>query len=331
MFRSLNRTETALTKPFLNLFVVVSMSTVLITGGTGLIGQALTKELLAKGYEVVILTRRSNSEKPVKHVSYAHWDLHKQTIDEAAIKMADYIVHLAGANVGDRRWTQKRKREIIESRTMSAALLVKALKEIPNKVKAIISASAIGWYGPDPVVPNPKPFVETDPPDTSFLGSVCQLWESSIAPVVEMGKRLVTFRPGIVLSNDGGAYAEFKKPLQFGIASILGNGKQVVSWIHIKDMVGLYIYALENEKLNGVYNAVSPQPVTNKRLIQTIAKEMKGFSIPATVPAFVLKTLFGEMSIEVLKSATVSNKKIEDTGYQFMFPGIEAAVKNLAG
>jgi uncharacterized protein len=305
------------------------MATVLITGGTGLIGQALTKELLAKGYEVTILTRDSRNQKTIKNLTYASWDLQQQTIDETAIKKANYIVHLAGANVGKGRWTDKRKKEIIESRTQSAALLAKGLKEIPNNVKAVISSSAIGWYGPDPVVPNPKPFIETDLHDNSFLGNTCEQWEAGIRAVMELNKRLIIFRTGIVLSNEGGAFAEFKKPLKFGIASILGNGQQVVSWIHVKDIVGIYIYGIENEKLNGIYNAVAPQPVSNKRLIQTMAKEKAGLAILAPVPAFVLKAMFGEMSIEVLKSATVSSKKIEDAGYSFLFPSIEGAVKNL--
>jgi uncharacterized protein len=306
------------------------MATVLITGGTGLIGQALTKELLSKGYEVIILTRNPNKEKQTaSQVSYVGWNLAAQTIDEKAIQKADYIVHLAGANVAGGRWTEKRKKEIVESRTKSGQLLVNALRKIPNKIKAVITASAIGFYGPDPIIPNPKPFVETDPADNSFLGRTCVQWESAIDPVIESGKRLVKFRTGIVLSNDSGAYAEFKKPLKFGIASVLGTGKQIVSWIHIKDIASLYLYAIENEKIEGVYNAVAPQPVSNKKLIETMAREKAGFSVTAHVPEFVLKTMLGEMSIEVLKSATVSSKKIEEAGYLFMFPSIEAAVKNL--
>lgn len=306
------------------------MARVLITGGTGLIGTALTKELLARGYEVTILTRNENKEQHVvENLSYAEWDIKKGTIDKQAIQQSDYVVHLAGANVGERRWTRRRKQEIVESRTMSAAVLVKALKEIPNKVKAVASPSGIGWYGPDPIIPNPRPFVETDPPDQSFLGKTCQLWETSIDPVRELGIRQVKFRTGFVLSNSGGAYAEFKKPLKFGVASVLGSGKQVISWIHINDIAALYVYAIENEKLHGVYNAVSPHPVSNRKLIQTMASEKHGFSITTAVPEFVLKAMLGEMSIEVLKSATVSSKKIEEAGYMFMFPSIEAAVKNL--
>lgn len=262
-------------------------------------------------------------------LSYAHWDIAQQIMDENAIRKADHIIHLAGANVAEKRWTKKRKKEIVDSRTKSGALLVKALKEMPNKVQTIISASAIGWYGPDPQIPNPKPFVETDAPENYFLGNTCDQWERSIWPVRDLGKRLVILRTGIVLSTNGGAYAEFKRPLRFGIATVLGNGKQVVSWIHINDIAGLYLYALENHHMQGIYNAVAPEPVSNKALILAMAKAKGGVAIPMPVPSFILKTVLGEMSVEVLKSATVSNEKITTAGYSFVFPNIKVAVENL--
>lgn len=305
------------------------MATVLISGGTGLIGSALSQQLIEKGYEVIVLTRQKNKTSPRRNLSYAHWDIKQQTIDETAFKKVDAIVHLAGANVGDKRWTASRKKEILESRTHSGRLLVKALTEIPNKVQAVISASAIGWYGPDSRIPNPHPFVESDPANNDFLGTTCQQWEQSILPVTELGKRLVIFRTGIVLSNKGGAYSEFKNPLKFGVASILGKGNQIISWIHINDIVNLYNYAIENHQLQGVYNAVAPEPVSNQQLILSMAKAKKGFYILIHVPAWGLKMLLGEMSIEVLKSATVSSKKIEAAGYQFLFPNIKTTVENL--
>lgn len=305
------------------------METVLITGGTGLIGKALTKELVTKGYRVIILTRRENKTASKGEIQYAHWDIEKQLLDKEAIWQADYIIHLAGANVADQRWMAKRKKEILESRTKTAGLLVRSLQEVSNKVKAVISSSAIGWYGADSVVPNPNPFIETDPPDNSFLGETCKAWEESIEPVQSLGKRLIKLRTGIVLSKEGGAYTAFKKPIKFGAASVLGNGKQVISWIHINDIVGAFVFALENEQMKGVYNAVAPQPVNNKRLITTMAAENGGIKIPIHVPEFALKALLGEMSVEVLKSATVSSKKIEEAGYVFQFPSIEAAIKNL--
>jgi uncharacterized protein (TIGR01777 family) len=304
------------------------MATVLIAGGTGLIGTALTRALVQKGYDVIILSR-SNKSSAQKKISYAVWDVNKQTIHEEAVKKADYIVHLAGANVGEKRWTTKRKKEIVDSRVDSGRLLAKALYEVSNKVKAVISSSAIGYYGPDAEIPNPQPFVETAPPHNNFLATTVVQWEAAIEPVKNLGKRLVLLRTGIVLSNEGGAYKEFKKPLQFGFASILGGGKQIVSWIHIDDLVRLYIEALENEKYNGVYNAVTPNPVSNKELIKEIARQTKQFYIAAKVPSFVLKTILGEMSIEVLKSTTVSAEKVQKQGFLFLYPTIHDAVTSL--
>jgi len=305
------------------------MAVVLITGGTGLVGKALSKVLLQKSYKVIILSRNTPVSTTAHGLSYAGWDIKNQKLDKTAISEVDYIIHLAGAGVAEKRWTKKRKQEIVNSRVQSSGLLVKALSEAPNKVKAVVSASAIGWYGEDPVVPNPSPFTEVSPADNGFLGSTCQLWENSIEPVMELGKRLVKLRIGIVLSKDGGALNEFIKPMQWGIASILGNGKQFISWIHIDDLVRLFISALEHEGMTGVYNAVAPQPVSNKKLVMELARARKKPFVPVIVPAFILKALLGEMSVEVLKSATVSSKKLIDSGFQFKYPGIAAAISSL--
>ncbi len=307
------------------------MTTVLITGGTGMIGNALTHALVERNYKVIILSREPVGQQPPSdNISCAAWNIAKQTIDSQAIQRADYIIHLAGAGVADKRWTKKRKQEIVDSRVKSGELLVKALQEIPNKVKALISASAIGWYGPDPLIPNPKPFTENDPSDGSFLGDTCKRWEESTDPLSQMGKRTVKLRTGIVLSKDGGALQEFEKPLKFGIAAILGNGRQVYSWIHIDDLVRLYISAIEDDNMRGVYNAVAPKPVANKELVLQLARMKKGnFFIPVYIPSFALKLALGEMSIEVLKSATVSCDKIHYSGFTFLYPAIEAALKEL--
>lgn len=307
------------------------MTTILLTGGTGLIGRALTEALLERNYKVIILTRQPGlKQQGNNNLSYAAWNLQKQTIDEEAVRKADYIINLAGAGVADKRWTKKRKQEIVDSRVKGGELIVKAVKEIPNNIKGVINASAIGWYGADPAISNSRPFAENDPADDEFLGDTCRQWEKSIDPVLDLGKRLVKLRTGIVLSNEGGALKEFKRPLRFGIAAILGNGKQVISWIHIDDLVRMYIAAIEDEKINGVYNAVAPQPVSNKTLAIQLAKISKGqFFIPVYVPSFVLKLVLGEMSIEVLKSATVSCDKIHQAGFVFQYPSLEAALQNL--
>lgn len=303
------------------------MATILISGGTGMIGSALTKALTEKGHNIIILTRKAKPEKG--NVAYKEWNIEKGTIDKDAIAQADYLIHLAGANVADGRWTEKRKKEIVDSRVKSGELLVKSLGEIPNNVNAVISASAIGWYGADPRVPNPKPFVETDTADDSFLGHTSKLWEGAIQPVAASGTRLVLFRIGIVLSNEGGAYAEFKKPLNFRMATVLGSGSQIVSWIHIDDLVKLFVTAIDNQSFEGVYNAVAPYPVSNAVLMEAIAAETNKKYITVHVPEFALKIALGEMSIEVLKSATVSSARVEAAGFTFLYPTIEAAVKKL--
>ena len=307
------------------------MATILITGGTGMIGKALTAALLEKNYKVVILSRQKIAQQTeTRNLSFAHWDIRSMQIDNAAIGSADYIIHLAGAGVADKRWTKKRKQEIVNSRVKGGELLVRALQEIPNNVKAVISASGIGWYGADTDIPNPNPFKEDDPADSAFLGATCKRWEESLAPILNMGKRLVKIRTGIVLSNDGGALKEFKWPLRFGVAAILGSGKQMISWIHIDDLVRIYIMSIEDQNINGAYNAVAPEPVSNKKFTFHLARINKGqFFIPVYVPSFVLKLVVGEMSIEVLKSATVSGDKIHYSGFVFLYPSIEAALKNL--
>ena len=302
----------------------------MITGGTGLVGTALTKHLVDKGYQVIILSRNEDQTSSSSSVTFARWDVEKQTIDNNAIAKADYIIHLAGAGVADKRWSEKRKKEIVESRTQSSALLVKALSETANNVKAVISASATGWYGADEKrFRGKKGFTEDAPADGEFLGETCRLWEESISPIGRLGKRLVKLRTGIVLSNDGGALHEFKKPVKFGVASILGNGKQVVSWIHIDDLCRLYIYSIEHE-ISGVYNAAAPTPVTNGNLVMRLAAKLKGsFFVPMYVPGFLIRLIFGEMSIEVLKSVTVSSDKIRNEGFTFLYPSIAAALDQL--
>ena len=304
------------------------MQTILITGGTGMVGQSLTNFLLAKGYQVIVLTRQKKQSSR-SHFSFAQWDLNKGWIDPAAIAAADYIIHLAGEGVADKRWTAARKKAILDSRVNSSALLVKALKENPNKVKAIVAASAIGWYGPDNEKSKESGFVETDVVDSSFLGDTCRQWEESMHPVKALGIRLVTIRIGIVFNKMGGALAEFMKPAKLGAAAILGDGQQMVSWIHQQDLNRLMLFALETEKVTGVYNAVAPDPVNNAILTKAIASRFHTWAIPFHVPSFILKLMLGEMSVEVLKSAKVSASKILAAGFKFDYASMDEALDDL--
>lgn len=315
------------------------MYTVLITGGTGMIGTALSRRLLNEGYNVIILSRNPqetaashplgterNFFRSSGNLFYSRWDIKAMTIDPSALAEADFVIHLAGAGVASQRWSDTRKREILESRTKSSELLVKSLREHPNKVKAVISASAIGYYGPD----NGTPFREEDPSSNDFLGTTCRDWENSIEPVSSLGKRLVKMRLGIVLANEGGALKEFKKPLRMGVAAILGDGTQMVSWVHIDDICKAFIHAMEHEEMSGVFNLTAPEPVSNRTLTLELAKQSnRGFYVPMKIPTFVLKAMLGEMSIEVLKSATVSSKKIQSSGFRFEYPTIDAAISHL--
>ncbi len=307
------------------------MSTILITGGTGMVGTRLTEILIEEGHEVIILSRNPLSANLLpKGVTHAKWDLDKKWIDPQAFALADHIVHLAGAGVADKRWDKKRKEEILNSRSESGKLIVQTMQSVPNKIKSVISASGIGWYGADTSSTPSTGFTETAPADAQFLGETCRIWEQNIQGVSEFGARLVVFRIGIVLSNTGGAFVEFKKPIKLGFAAILGNGKQHISWVHIDDLCGMFIKAMEDQTMHGVYNAVAPEIVTNKKLTIELAKSMKGrFFIPIHVPAFLLRLVLGEMSIEILKSTKVNSYKIQSTGFHYRYPTLSEAIHQL--
>ncbi|MDP4285089.1 MAG: TIGR01777 family oxidoreductase [Bacteroidota bacterium] len=308
------------------------MPVVLISGGSGMIGRNLTRHLLARGYEVIILSRDKNRTSDHPKISYSYWDIHTPIIDIAIIKKADHIIHLAGAGVMDKKWTAGFQKKIQESRTKSAELLITTLRKNEHHVKSFISSSAIGWYGSDPEpLPRKEGFIETDLPAKDFLGETCLFWEASAETAKNLGIRLVKLRTGIVLSNDGGTIKEYKKLLHFGIAAIFGNGKQMVSWIHIDDISRMYCEAIENTYMHGVYNAVAPTPISQKYLTITLAQKVrKAFYIPIYIPSLILKLFLGKRSIEILKSTTVCNKKIKGEGFTFLYPTIESATNELA-
>lgn len=307
------------------------MAVVLISGGTGLIGSALARHLIERDYDVIILSRKKNLTSGHPKISYSYWNVSEEIIDAEVVKKADHIIHLAGAGVMDKKWTEDYKKKILESRAKSAELIVNSLKENEHSVKTFVSASAIGLYGEDPkMLERKEGFIESDLPSRDFLGETCLLWEASVESVSKLGIRLIKLRTGIALSNKGGAFKEYKTPLNFGLATILGSGKQIISWIHVDDLCRIYCTAIEDVYLRGSYNAVAPEPVPQKKLILTLGQRMRNkFFIPIYIPSFILKLIFGKRSIELLKSTTVSNKKIKATGFTFLFPSIESAIDDL--
>ncbi|MEO6820577.1 MAG: TIGR01777 family oxidoreductase [Ginsengibacter sp.] len=307
------------------------MPVVLISGGTGLVGTNLTRHLLQRNYEVIILTREKNRSSDNPLIQFSYWNVDDGILDGEVIKKADHIIHLAGAGVMDKNWSAAYKKLIVDSRTKSAELIIQKLKENLNQVKTFVSASAIGYYGEDakPLI-RIEGFVETDLAANDFLGETCLLWEASTDPVKMMNIRLVKLRSGIVLSNDGGAFKEFKSPLKFGVAPIFGTGKQIMSWIHIDDISRMYCEAIENNYLSGVYNAVAPGPVSQKKLIISMAERLRNkFYIAMYAPRFLLELFLGKRSTEILKSATVSDKNIKSSQFTFLYPTIDAALEDL--
>lgn len=302
---------------------ISTMAKILITGGTGLVGRTLSKLLHEKGHQIVHLSRSANSS--VGYTTY-QWDIDSQYIDEKAFTGVEYIIHLAGAGVADKRWTEARKKVIIDSRVDSIKLLKKYVEELQVPLRQFISASAIGYYGMDT---GSQLLTEDSSSGSDYLAEVVKLWEEeadefdTICPVSKI-------RIGVVLSSNGGAMREILKPIQWLVGAPLGSGKQVMSWIHIDDLVRIFEHVLDHE-LSGIYNAVAPNPVSNEALTKTLAKAVnKPLWLP-NVPAFTMKLLLGEMSQIVLGGNHVSAKKIQSTGFKFLFYNIEESVNDLVG
>jgi len=301
------------------------MKRVLITGGTGMIGRHLTTALKKLGYTIHIVTRGKRENEDSVH--YFHWDIDQNTIDAGAFEGVDYVLHLAGAGVGDKNWTRTRKKEILNSRVQSTDLLRDYINKNKISLKAFISASAIGIYGNDTGAI--ELFEDRKRLGDDFLATVVKEWEQRVDEVAAMDIRTVKLRIGVVLSKEGGALSKVALPTRFGLAAPLGSGEQYWSWIHIDDLVGIFIKALEDEKMQGVYNAVAPNPVMNKEFTSILARVMHRPDFLPNVPAFALRLVLGEMASIVLGSSRVSSKKIEAQGYIFKFPELMPALEDL--
>lgn len=302
------------------------MQTIGITGGTGFIGHHLTDLLLKQGYRIIIYTRDMHKVSRKPNIKYSYLCPAEQKFDLSWFKDLDAVINLAGAGIADKRWTTKRKKEIVDSRVQGTTFLIDKLKSHAPNCKTFISASAIGYYGNDK--DEHPPFQENDAAASDFLGTTCKLWEDA-AHIATERMRTIILRFGIVLGAENGLFPQLEKPQNFGIVPMLGNGRQTISWIHILDLCRAIERALVDEKMMGIYNAVAPKTATQKEIMKCIAKEKKGIMLPIFVPNILLKIGLGELAAEATKSTTVSAQKILATGFNFQFPEIKLAVKDL--
>ncbi len=298
------------------------MGKILVTGGTGLIGSELISHLKSNNNKIVLLSR----SKSDRSENIFKWDVNNNFIEADAFDGVEYIIHLAGAGIADKRWTEKRKKEIIDSRVKSTELLFNKVKHNEIKLKGFVSASAIGYYGS---VTSEKIFTETDPPGNDFLGDVCKKWEDASLKFEGIGVRTVQLRLGVVLSPKGGALKKILVPTKLGLGSALGTGKQFLPWIHIKDLASVIDKTISNENMKGAYNVVAPSFTNFNEFAKTLADAINKPLFMPNVPSFALKLLFGDMSKVILEGSRISPQKLIESGYSFQFPKLQDALKNL--
>ena len=293
---------------------------VLISGCSGLLGKEIERELISKGHEVLILSRKKSSQ--TKNV---FWDIEKQTIEFSKIVDVEAIIHLAGEGIADKRWSNERKQAIIDSRVNSTMLLEKFITNHPNKVKHFISASAVGYYSNR----GEELLTEESSAAKDFLGETCVLWERAVDKIASDKVRVVKLRIGIVLTLKGGALKQMILPFYAGLGSALGDGKQWMSWIDSEDLARMFVYSLENTNMQGVYNAVAPEPVRNNEFGKVLSKVMHRPYWAPSVPTFIINTIFGEMAQIILGSIRVSADKILSSGFQFKYSKLESSLVDI--
>ena len=298
------------------------MKSILITGGTGLIGSKLLDSIDKSVYNVYVLTRKKSYKE--NGVNYINWDPENSVLDISQIKNIYSVINLAGESIDGSRWTSNYKRKILDSRVNSTRLLFNKVKEMKELPKSFISASATGFYE----VNTDNPQAETDLPGNNFLSDVVQQWEKEILKFKSLGLRTTTFRIGLVLSKDGGVLKRLYPIFKFFLGVPIGSGKQMISWIHESDMIGLINMAIESNKLEGIYNAVAPEIITNTEFTKSLLKSLNRFSYPSIIkaPSFIVRILFGEQSDLVLNGLNISSEKIMQSNYKFKFTKLSSAL-----
>ena len=295
---------------------------ILITGGTGLIGRHLFSCLQQKGYSVRILTR--NRSLCHQNSGYYLWDPYNNFIECSALDNVGVIINLAGAGIADKRWTKERKKVLLESRLSSIDCLKNNLKKLESK-PLIIAASAIGYYGDR----GSEVLDEYSGPGHGYLSGLTGLWEGKSKELEDLSDRFVLLRIGIILSTKGGALKKIRYTSNMGLYQYFGNGKAYYSWIHIEELIEIISRTIINSEYRGIINAVSVNPVSNKFMIKTLKKIENKFGLILSVPVFTLKMLLGEMATLVLDSTRVSPRKLLRLGYEFRFPDLEEALKDI--
>ena len=296
---------------------------VLLTGGSGFIGKYLTEVLIANGFSISILSRSDRKNTPL--ITYYKWDLKNDFIEDEAILKADYIIHLAGEGIVEKRWSEKRKKAILESRTKPVELIYKVLKNNNKSPDAFVSASAIGIYG---AYTTKEICTEEKPSANDFLGTTCEKWENTIDTINSLGIRTVKIRTGIVFGRNEGFLKKVEPSFKAGFGAILGTGKQYLPWIHIEDLCQIYLKAITNPEMHGAYNAAVTDNTTNSSFSKILAN-LYGYKIwLPKIPAFLLKLVLGEMSVAVLEGQRVSSEKIKKSGFEFRFTDIEIALSH---
>ncbi|MBI3871533.1 MAG: TIGR01777 family protein [candidate division Zixibacteria bacterium] len=298
---------------------------ILITGGTGFIGQALVPSLAGRGHAVRVLSRRTAPPTGwPPNVNLVSWAGPPDPIPASALAGVDAVVNLAGESIGGGRWTQRRKDLIFASRIDTTRTLVQQIAAARVKPKVVINASAIGYYGPH----GDEELSEASPPGNDFLATVCSHWEEEAKPLVRHGVRLALVRTGIVLERDGGALPKMLLPFRLGIGGPVGSGQQVMSWIHRDDLVNLYVFILQTDRLSGPINATAPAPVTNREFASVLGRVMRRPAFMPT-PGFVLRLMLGEMSDLVLTGQRVLPKRALEFGFAFKYPGLSDALRTI--
>ena len=299
------------------------MQSVLIAGGSGLVGNQLTKRLLTTGYSVVWLTRKIN---PKLNIKQYEWDYKLKKTDANAFKDATIVINLSGANVGAKRWDKTWKEDIYNSRVQATALLMDTIKMHGKKVHTVISSSATGYYG---TITSDNIFSESTGSGKDFLATTCVDWENTLSNSKTENIRKIILRTGVVLSAEGGALSKMNILFKMGLGAVLGSGKQYFSWIHIEDLCSLYVKAIEDNSINGVYNAVAPSYITNKDFTIALSNMFNKFIWLPNIPAFLLKLILGEIAGGLLYGSRVSPEKIVQAGFTFRFRNVQSALKDI--